>query len=160
MGQVGYHAASFIQRKGGIITTIIEKDAALYHPDGLDVDEVMEYKRAHNEILNFPNATDSTVYPEEYLSNEVDCVILASVERVINKTNARKLNCKMIVEGGNGPITFLADQILRAKNIQVCPDILMSAGGIAASYFEWINGLQQITPNIYLPWRNLEKTQL
>lgn len=39
-GNVGYWAAKFIQRDGGKICTVIERDAAVYKEDGLDIEDV------------------------------------------------------------------------------------------------------------------------
>ena len=57
--------------------------------------------------------------------------------------NVDKLNCKVIVEAANGPVTPPADDILFKKGIHVVPDILTNAGGVTVSYFEWVQNLQQ-----------------
>jgi glutamate dehydrogenase (NAD(P)+) len=44
----------------------------------------------------------------------------------------------VIVEGANGPTTVEADEILAEKGTLVVPDILANAGGVTASYFEWV----------------------
>jgi glutamate dehydrogenase (NAD(P)+) len=48
------------------------------------------------------------------------------------------LQCRILVEGANGPTTVAADTILAAKGIFVVPDILANAGGVTTSYFEWV----------------------
>jgi glutamate dehydrogenase (NAD(P)+) len=47
------------------------------------------------------------------------------------------------VEGANGPTTLEADAILAERGVFVVPDILANSGGVVASYFEWVQGLQQ-----------------
>jgi len=42
------------------------------------------------------------------------------------------------VEAANAPITALADAELQARGITVVPDILANAGGVTASYYEWL----------------------
>jgi len=37
---VGYWAAKFIERDGGKIINIIERDASIYNADGFDVEDV------------------------------------------------------------------------------------------------------------------------
>ncbi len=48
------------------------------------------------------------------------------------------LRCKILCEGANGPTTTVADEILEEKKVFVVPDILANAGGVTASYFEWV----------------------
>jgi len=65
---------------------------------------------------------------------------------VIDAHNAGKLKCRILAEGANGPTTPLADEILRARGDEVfiIPDILCNSGGVIVSYFEWVQGLQQL----------------
>ncbi len=73
-----------------------------------------------------------------------DVLIPAAVDRVITGKNARKLQCRILAEGANGPTTPEADLILEQRwdEIFVIPDILCNAGGVIVSYFEWVQGLQ------------------
>jgi glutamate dehydrogenase (NAD(P)+) len=56
--------------------------------------------------------------------------------------NAERIKAKIIAEGANGPTTAVADEILADKKIFVIPDILCNAGGVTASYFEWVQDRQ------------------
>ena len=56
----------------------------------------------------------------------------------ITSENAAKLRCRILCEGANGPTTMVADDILEEKGVFVIPDILANAGGVTASYFEWV----------------------
>ena len=73
-----------------------------------------------------------------------DCDVLApcATENVITSKNAKDIKAKVIVEGANGPTTSVADDILADKNVFVVPDILANAGGVTASYFEWVQDRQ------------------
>ena len=68
------------------------------------------------------------------------------VERVIDADLARRLRCRIIAEGANGPTTPEADRVLAERNdgIFVIPDILCNAGGVIVSYFEWVQDLQRL----------------
>lgn len=44
----------------------------------------------------------------------------------------------MIAEAANGPINSEADSILEKRGIVVLPDVLVNAGGVTVSYYEWV----------------------
>ena len=49
-----------------------------------------------------------------------------------------------MIEGANGPTTPEADAILEANGVLILPDVLANAGGVVVSYFEWVQGLQEL----------------
>lgn len=79
---------------------------------------------------------------EELLITDCDILIPAATENVITSRNAEKIKARIIVEGANGPTTAVADEILSERRIFVVPDILANAGGVTASYFEWVQDRQ------------------
>ena len=86
---------------------------------------------------------------EELLTLKTDVLIPAALENQINASNADKIQAKLIVEAANGPVTAEADVILQRKNIPVVPDILANAGGVIASYFEWVQNSQSLSCLLY-----------
>lgn len=143
LGNVGYHAAKFLQEGGCIIVGIAEYEGAVHNPKGLDVDEVWEYRQNTRSILNFPGATNikNTV---EALELECDILVPAALENQITAENAPRIKAKIIGEGANGPLTSEADDILNQKKILILPDIYLNAGGVTVSYFEWLKNLQHV----------------
>ncbi len=144
LGNVGYHAAKFLsQEDGSRITGIIERDGALYHAEGLDVEAVRNWIVKHGGIAGYPDAQlmeDGAALLEQ----ECDILIPAALEGVINLTNADRVKAPLIIEAANGPVTAGADEILRNKGTVIIPDMYANAGGVTVSYFEWVKNLSHI----------------
>jgi glutamate dehydrogenase (NAD(P)+) len=139
-GNVGSNAALLLMERGYKIIGIAEKDGGLLNPNGIEIHQLLEYKRCNNTILGFRNA--EAVPSEELLVTECEILIPAATENVITSRNADQIKARVIVEGANGPTTAVADDILAEKRIFIMPDILANAGGVTASYFEWVQDRQ------------------
>jgi glutamate dehydrogenase (NAD(P)+) len=139
-GNVGSNAACLLMERGYKIIGIAEKDGGLLNPNGIEIYQLLEYKRCNNTILGFRNA--EAVPSEELLVTECEILIPAATENVITSRNADQIKARVIVEGANGPTTAVADDILAEKRIFIMPDILANAGGVTASYFEWVQDRQ------------------
>ena len=74
---------------------------------------------------------------------ECEVLVPAAIDNVITSANASKVKAKVILEAANHPITPEADDILEDRGIPVMPDILVNAGGVIVSYFEWTQNLQE-----------------
>ncbi len=144
LGNVGYHAAKFLQEEDGArITGIIERDGALVSDSGLDVEAVRNWIAEYGGITGYPDATfvaDGAVVLEQ----DCDILIPAALEGVINLENAANVKAPLIIEAANGPITAGADDILREKGCVIIPDMYANAGGVTVSYFEWVKNLSHI----------------
>lgn len=97
--------------------------------------------------------------PMQYMELECDILIPAANDKAIHKDNAANIKCKIVVEGANGPTTFIADEILNEKGIIVVPDILINTGGVTCSYFEWLKNIDHVSPEL-LKKRYKLKSQL
>ncbi|MGA7830498.1 MAG: Glu/Leu/Phe/Val dehydrogenase [Terracidiphilus sp.] len=139
-GNVGSNAARLMMERGYKIIGIAEKEGGLSNPDGIDIHQLIEYKRRNNTTLGFRGAEATP--SEELLVEECEILIPAATENVITSRNADQIKARIVVEGANGPTTAVADEILSEKRIFIMPDILANAGGVTASYFEWVQDRQ------------------
>ena len=143
LGNVGYHAALFLQQAGALIIAIAEYEGAIYDASGLDVQTVFEHRKATGTILNYKNAKDIK-NSREALEIECDILVPAALENQITEENAPRIKAKIIAEGANGPVTPEAEKILLGKNILILPDLYLNAGGVTVSYFEWLKNLSHV----------------
>jgi glutamate dehydrogenase (NAD(P)+) len=139
-GNVGSNAARLMMEAGYKIVGIAERDGGLYNSNGIDIHALTEYKYRNESILGFRGA--EAMPSEELMLSDCEILIPAATENVITSRNADKVKARIVVEGANGPTTAVADEILADKRIFVVPDILSNAGGVTASYFEWVQDRQ------------------
>mmetsp|Transcript_46901 Transcript_46901/g.63634 ORF Transcript_46901/g.63634 Transcript_46901/m.63634 type:complete len:112 (+) Transcript_46901:960-1295(+) len=101
----------------------------------------------HGTLAGFPHATEeNTMDPSSFMEKECDILIPCAMEKAVNKDNVGFLNTKLVVEGANGPTTFIAEQELEKKGVIVVPDMLANGGGVTVSYFEWLKNLEHVAP--------------
>lgn len=143
LGNVGYHAAKYMQEGGATLVGLAEYEGAIHNPDGLDLEAVMAHRKETGSILNFPGATN---IEDSAKALELACDILipAALEGVITEENAPRIKAKIVAEAANGPVTADADAILLQNNVLILPDVFLNAGGVTVSYFEWLKNLSHV----------------
>jgi len=139
-GNVGSNAAKLMAEAGYKVIGIAEFDGGLYNAKGINIDDLLEHRDRSKSIVGFPGAEPAD--PKQLLITDCDILIPAATENVITSQNAGDIKARVVVEGANGPTTASADEILADKKVFVIPDILANAGGVTASYFEWVQDRQ------------------
>lgn len=142
-GNVGSFAARFLAEAGVKIIAVSDVSTGLYNPAGLSVDALLEYTARNRVLAGFPDA--ESISNAELLELKCDVLVLAALQNQVTAENAERINCRLLAEGANGPTTLEADEILNERGVQIIPDILGNAGGVTVSYFEWVQGLQNLT---------------
>jgi len=144
LGNVGFHAAKFLQEEGDVrIIAIAERDGALYSEKGLDVESVHAFLRQSGGVANYGEA-EYMADSAEALELECDILIPAALENQITEKNAERIRANLIAEAANGPTSYRADQILNKRGKVILPDAFMNAGGVTVSYFEWVKNVSHI----------------
>ncbi|MHA1725052.1 MAG: Glu/Leu/Phe/Val family dehydrogenase [Promethearchaeota archaeon] len=140
-GKVGTVIAKKIYDYGCKILAIQEKEGTIYSDKGLNVDDLLEWREQGHLLKDYTKNGAKSIPNEELFKIKCDLLIPAATQNQITASIAREIDCKIILEGANGPTTLEADEILNEKGIVVIPDILANAGGVIVSYFEYIQDM-------------------
>jgi glutamate dehydrogenase (NAD(P)+) len=138
-GNVGWNAAKIAYDLGSKIVAVSDSAGGIYSPGGLNPYDVAKHKSKTGSVVNYKGTDNIT--NKEILETKCDILIPAALESQITKANADKIKAKIVSEGANGPTTPEADKALHEKGIVLVPDILANSGGVATSYFEWVQNL-------------------
>jgi glutamate dehydrogenase (NADP+) len=148
-GNAGYHVARLLDQDGYRIVAVSDSKGGIHSEEGFDVESLHRVKQEkrkleavycqeglcelveHDELSN-----------EELLELDVDLLIPAALEGVISDANADRIRARTVVEVANGPVAGSADDRLAERGITVLPDVLVNAGGVTVSYFEWVQNRQ------------------
>ncbi|GLQ33761.1 glutamate dehydrogenase [Amylibacter marinus] len=144
LGNVGYHAAKFLQEEDNAkITAVIEYNGSIENDDGLDIEALKQHILQTGGVKGFAGGT----FVEDgaaLLEKDCDILIPAAMEGVISVANADRVKANLIIEAANGPITAGADELLEKRGVVIIPDMYANAGGVTVSYFEWVKNLSHI----------------
>jgi glutamate dehydrogenase (NAD(P)+) len=143
LGNVGYHTAKFFSEAGAKIIGIAEFEGSIYDPKGINIENLIKYRKEKGSILGFPGSKNLKNRGDA-LELVCDILIPAALENQINKANANKIKAKIVAEAANGPVTPEAEKILLKKGILIIPDLYLNAGGVTVSYFEWLKNLSHV----------------
>ncbi|PQJ27368.1 Glu/Leu/Phe/Val family dehydrogenase [Rubritalea profundi] len=140
-GNVGSHAARLMADAGAIIVAVADHTGGTSRDTGLDIAKLIDWSKSHGGIAGFEggDAFDGTLIA----TFDCDVFVPAALENVINQDNVDEVRANYIVEGANGPTSADASSQLTERGVTIIPDILANAGGVTASYFEWVQNIQQ-----------------
>ncbi len=139
-GNVGISAAKNLFREGVKIIAISRSKGGIYCSAGINPYELQRYNDEHKTMEGFADC--DSISNEELFALKCDVLVPSALENVIHKGNAANVQARILAEGANGPVTPIADEILKEKGVFILPDILANAGGVTVSYFEWVQDLQ------------------
>ncbi|NLY80810.1 MAG: Glu/Leu/Phe/Val dehydrogenase [Lysinibacillus sp.] len=138
-GNAGSFLAKFMSDLGAKVIGISDAYGALYDPEGLDIDYLLDRRDSFGTVTTL---FESTITNKELLELDCDILVPAAIENQITAENAHNIKAQIVVEAANGPTTAEATKILTERGILLVPDVLASAGGVTVSYFEWVQNNQ------------------
>jgi glutamate dehydrogenase (NAD(P)+) len=141
-GNVGSLFARFAADADARIVAVSDTSGGRHAEGGLDVAALLRHKAAGGALVEFPSG--EAVTNEELLALRCDVLAPCALEHVLDAANAGAVAAGIVLEGANGPTTPEADAILEENGVLVIPDVLANAGGVVVSYFEWVQGLQEL----------------
>ncbi len=141
-GNVGSVIARLLWEEGAKVIAVSDSKGGVLNKEGIDIPALLRFKAASGSVEAFPGC--SPMSRDDVLKVQCDILIPAARENQITTENAGYVRAKIVAEAANGPTTPEADLMLGRKQVMVLPDILVNAGSVAVSYFEWLQDLQQL----------------
>ncbi|MGH9718041.1 MAG: Glu/Leu/Phe/Val family dehydrogenase [Candidatus Acidiferrales bacterium] len=139
-GSVGSSVARLFAEKKARVVAISDSRGGVFNSRGIDPLKAMRYKERSGTVVGMPGT--SRISNDDLLTMKCDILIPAALETAITLNNVEQIKAKIVAEAANGPTTPHADEVLARRSILLIPDILANAGGVTASYFEWVQDLQ------------------
>jgi glutamate dehydrogenase (NAD(P)+) len=134
-GAVGKHAARFLAAKKAVVVGVADSEGAIYHPDGLDLAELITLKEAGQSVAAYPQGQKFD--RDAVIDFECDIWIPAARPDVVNEENVHRLKAKLVVQGANIPLTYGAEKYLHEKGVFCVPDFIANAGGVICAAMEY-----------------------
>ena len=135
-GNVGGTAGRLFADVGARVVAVQDHTGTIYQEAGFDVPALQAHVQQTGGVAGFAGAQ---VMPNAaFWGVPCDILIPAALESQITAANAAQIQARLIIEGANGPTTPEADDILNDKGVLILPDVIANAGGVTASYFEWV----------------------
>ena len=139
-GKVGGSVARLLHEQGCRIVAVSDVKGGVLNERGLDPDAVERHRRATGSVTGLPGA--DTISNAELLALDVEVLIPAALQGVLNESNVDAVRARVVAEAANGPTTPIADRALNERGVLIIPDVMANAGGVVVSYFEWVQDLQ------------------
>lgn len=144
LGNVGYYASKFMTEAGAKLIGVVEWNSSVYNADGLNPEDLIKHKNQHKTLAGYGKGKSYGLDDDfhEVMHQKCDILIPAAVERSVHLGNANALQCTILGEAANGPTTYAGSKILEDKGVLIVPDLVLNAGGVTVSYFEWLKNLE------------------
>jgi len=157
-GNVGSNTALALGAHGAKLVAVMDQSGAIAATDGLPIEALCEYAGKTGGVKGFSAPGIKNVDREDFYKTSVDVFIPAALERMVDSQVANWLDCRIVAEAGNGPVTPEAAKILEGRGIALLPAILCNAGGVTVSYLEWVQNKVGVHWDVERVDQELQKT--
>jgi len=142
-GSVGTSVGASLATRGARVLAVSDSAGGIRArgADGLDVALLRRHKAERGGVAGFPGA--DTVARDDVLATDCDILVLCANEHTVTRDNVGTIRAGVVVEGGNAVVSAPAAAVLTERGVHILPDLLASAGGVVASYFEWVQDIQE-----------------
>ncbi len=134
LAERGAHMRAVMDHTGAIIATSTGTQGENVG-GGIDTIALAEHVQKTGGVAGFAGAEALSI--DDFYALDVDLFIPAALEQMVDEKRAAQLQCKVVVEGANAPMTPQGEQVLFQRGITVLPAILCNVGGVTVSYLEW-----------------------
>ncbi len=135
-GNVGSNCAVILSKLGVSTIAVGDHTGYAYNPEGFNAHKLQDYVEEHGSIAGYPGG--KAITREEFFSTKCDIFAPSALENQIGEAEAKALQCRLVVEGANGPCNPAGEKILLDRGIDILPDVLANSGGVTVSYYEWV----------------------
>jgi glutamate dehydrogenase (NAD(P)+) len=140
-GKVGGPLVFLLQSLGMRVVAVSDVGGAVYNAGGLDAHDLADHVTKTGSVVGYEGA--DPIAADAIWEVGCDLAVPAALAGAIDASIASRVAAKVVVEAANGPTLPEADPILTERGVVVVPDILANAGGVTASYFEWVQNRQR-----------------
>ena len=135
-GNVGRSTAVALCRAGARLVGVLDRSGAVASMRGFDPEDLADHLDTHDAVAGFRHAEE--VSQDDFWRLECDVLVPAALEQMVDADVARRVGARAVAEIGSAPVTPDADEVFLQRGIEVLPGILCNGGGVAVSYFEWL----------------------
>jgi glutamate dehydrogenase (NAD(P)+) len=135
-GNVGSHVAVLLSHLGVSLVAVGDHTGYLYNPEGFNTHRLQGYVRARGSIAGYPNGQQ--ISRDDFFKVQADMFVPAALENEVGAAEAEALEVRLVAEGANGPVNPEGEAVLEKRGIEILPDVLVNAGGVTVSYYEWV----------------------
>lgn len=127
-GNVGGAAARYLHAAGARVVAVADVEGAVLCPEGLDIPAMLAARDRFGTINRAALPRTARLAPEAaWLGVRCDLLIPAAIGGAIRADNQAEVDCRLLVEAANNPVTEEAERALEARGITVLPDFVANA---------------------------------
>ena len=140
-GNVGSHVARYLEDRGAVLVGASDLDGTVYDENGIDVTKLTEVKQRTGQVTDYEHGQKMDL--NDCIKIPCEIMVPAARPDAIDETNALALQCKVVLQGANIPVTPRAERILHDNNVLSIPDFVANAGGVICASVEYKGGTQK-----------------